>query len=43
MRNFDVRIFLKFFGLFKDFRKIKYAMPCNASYARLFLKGFSYA
>jgi hypothetical protein len=35
--------FLNSSWLFKDFRKIKYAMPCNASYARLFLAGFSYA
>jgi hypothetical protein len=34
---------LNFSRLFKDFRKIEYAMPCNASYARLFLEGFSYA
>jgi hypothetical protein len=27
--------FLNFCRLLKDFRKIKYAMPCNASYARL--------
>jgi hypothetical protein len=38
--NFDVGIFLNSYRLFMDFRKIKYAMPCNASYARLFLEGF---
>jgi hypothetical protein len=32
--------FLNSSRLFKDFRKIKYVMPCNASYARLFLEGF---
>jgi hypothetical protein len=37
------RFFLNSSRLFKDFRKIEYAMPCNLSYARLFLKGFSYA
>jgi hypothetical protein len=35
--------FLNSSRIFKDFRKIEYAMPCNASYARLFLEGFSYA
>jgi hypothetical protein len=35
--------FLNSSRLFKDFRKIEYAMPCNAYYARLFLEGFSYA
>jgi hypothetical protein len=35
--------FLNSSRLFKDFKNIKYAMPCNASYARLFLEGFSYA
>jgi hypothetical protein len=29
--------------LFKDFRKIEYAMPCKASYGTLFLEDFSYA
>jgi hypothetical protein len=42
--DFDVGIFfLNSSRLLKDFRKIKYAMPCKASYARLFLGGFSYA
>jgi hypothetical protein len=36
--------FLNSSRLLKDFRKIKYDMPCNASYARLyFLEGFLYA
>jgi hypothetical protein len=35
--------FLNSSRLFKNFGKIKYAMSCNASYARLFLEGFSYA
>jgi hypothetical protein len=36
-RDFDVGIFfLNSSRLLKDFRKIKYAMPYNASYARLF-------
>jgi hypothetical protein len=35
--------FLNSSRLLKDFRKIKYAMSCNGSYARLFLEGFSYA
>jgi hypothetical protein len=30
------RFFLNSSRLLKDFRKIQYAMPCNASYARLF-------
>jgi hypothetical protein len=34
------RFFLNSSRLFKDFRKIEYAMPWNASYARLFLEGF---
>jgi hypothetical protein len=37
------RFFLNSSTLLKDFIKIKYAVPCNASYARLFLDGFSYA
>jgi hypothetical protein len=41
--NFDMGIFLNSSRLFKDFRKTRYVMPCNASCARLFLKGFSYA
>jgi hypothetical protein len=36
MRGF----FLNSFRLFKDFRKIKYAISCNASYGRIFLEGF---
>jgi hypothetical protein len=32
--------FLNFSRLLKDFRKIKNAMPCNASYARFFWKDF---
>jgi hypothetical protein len=35
-RNFDMGIFLNSSRLVKDFRKIKYAMPYNASYAILF-------
>jgi hypothetical protein len=35
--------FLNSSRLLKDFRKILYAMPCNASYARLFLEGVLYA
>jgi hypothetical protein len=35
--------FLNSSKLLMDFRKIKYAMPFDASYARLFLQGFSYA
>jgi hypothetical protein len=41
-RNFDVGFFLNSSRLFKDFREIKYTIPCNASYVRLFLEGFSY-
>jgi hypothetical protein len=37
------RFLLNSSRLFKDFRNIEYDMPCNASYARLFLEGFSYA
>jgi hypothetical protein len=33
--NFDMRIFLNSSRLLMDFRKIYYAMPCNASYTRL--------
>jgi hypothetical protein len=32
--------FLNYFLILMDFRKIQYAMPCNASYARLFLERF---
>jgi hypothetical protein len=35
--------FLNSSRLLKDFGKIEYAMPYNASYERLFLEGFSYA
>jgi hypothetical protein len=35
--------FLNSSRLFKDLKKIKYVMPCNASYARLFSEGFSNA
>jgi hypothetical protein len=35
--------FLNSCRLLMDVRKIKYAMPFIASYARLFLQGFSYA
>jgi hypothetical protein len=30
MGNFDMSIFLNSSRLFKDFRKIEYAMPCHA-------------
>jgi hypothetical protein len=32
--------FLNFSRLLKDFRKIKYAMPCNASYTRFIFRKF---
>jgi hypothetical protein len=36
--------FLNSSWILKDFRKIQYDMPCNASYARLFLENiFLYA
>jgi hypothetical protein len=35
--------FLNSSRILKDFRKIQYAMPCNASCARLFLERFLYA
>jgi hypothetical protein len=31
-----MKIFLNSSRLLKDFRKIKYAMPCNASYTRFY-------
>jgi hypothetical protein len=42
-RNFDVGFFLNSSRILKDFRKEQYSMPCNASYARLFLERFLYA
>jgi hypothetical protein len=36
-------LFLSSSRILKDFRKIQYAMPCNASYGRLFLERFLYA
>jgi hypothetical protein len=42
-RNFDVGFFLNSSRILMDFRKEQYAMPCNASYARLFLERFLYA
>jgi hypothetical protein len=35
--------FLNSSRLLMDFRKIEYVIPCNASYARLFLECLSYA
>jgi hypothetical protein len=34
-RNFDMRIFLNSSRLLKDFRKIKYAMPCYAPLGKI--------